>query len=105
MPVCLLSVPIFMAGSQDGHLYELHHQEREGWLWSPRSVNQSFCGYRSFARALFRRVASLLPKEKMSSILALAGYTINMSFRCHHVRVDVIMRVLGRLKTSLSVFS
>lgn len=23
---------IFMAGSQDGHLYELHYQEKEGWF-------------------------------------------------------------------------
>ena len=35
---------MFMAGSQDGHLYEPHYKERGGLLWSPSSNDQSFRG-------------------------------------------------------------
>jgi nuclear pore complex protein Nup155 len=43
---------IFMAGTQDGHLYELHYQEKEGWFGKRiQLINHSVGG-----------VSSLLPR-------------------------------------------
>ena len=40
---------IFMAGSQDGHLYELHYQEKEGWFGRRvQLVNHSVGSVQSF---------------------------------------------------------
>jgi nuclear pore complex protein Nup155 len=40
---------IFMAGSQDGHLYELHYQEKEGWFGRRvQLINQSVGSVQSF---------------------------------------------------------
>jgi nuclear pore complex protein Nup155 len=40
---------IFMAGSQDGHLYELHYQEREGWFGRRvQLINHSVGSVQSF---------------------------------------------------------
>lgn len=39
---------IFMAGAQDGHLYELHYQEQEGWFGKKiQLVNHSVGGVQS----------------------------------------------------------
>jgi hypothetical protein len=40
---------IFMAGSQDGHLYELHYQEKEGWFGRRvQLINHSVGSVQSF---------------------------------------------------------
>ncbi|KAI9512809.1 nucleoporin [Russula earlei] len=40
---------IFMVGSQDGHLYELHYQEKEGWFdRRVQLINHSVGGVQSF---------------------------------------------------------
>jgi nuclear pore complex protein Nup155 len=40
---------IFMAGSQDGHLYELHYQEKEGWFGRRvQLINHSVSSVQSF---------------------------------------------------------
>ena len=40
---------IFMAGVQDGHLYELHYQEKEGWFGKRiQLINHSIGGVQSF---------------------------------------------------------
>ena len=40
---------IFMAGSQDGHMYELHYQEKEGWFGKRvQLINHSVGGVQSF---------------------------------------------------------
>ena len=46
---------IFMCGSQDGHLYELHYQEKEGWFGKRvQLINHSVGGMQS----LLPRLAS-----------------------------------------------
>ena len=64
------------------------------------SVDQSILGS-VHRQTLFPHVASLLLKEKMWSIIALASYTSHMSFHFFYpytlAEAVVIMTVLGKL--------
>jgi nuclear pore complex protein Nup155 len=61
---------IFMCGSQDGHLYELYYQEKEGWFGKRiQLVNHSVAG-----------VQSLFPRFTSPA----ATSWLNSSFTCFH---------------------
>jgi nuclear pore complex protein Nup155 len=50
---------IFMAGAQDGHLYELHYQEKEGWFGKRvQLIDHSVGGMQSFLPKLSAPTAS-----------------------------------------------
>lgn len=54
---------IFMTGSQDGHLYELHYQEKESWFGKKiQLVNHSIGG-----------ISSLLPSFSKPATRGTAG--------------------------------
>lgn len=58
---------IFMAGSQDGNLYELHYQEKEGWFGKRvQLINHSVGGVQS----LLPRIGSSNADGKLSFVSA-----------------------------------
>lgn len=62
---------VFMVGSQDGHLYELHYQEKEGWFGKRvQLIDHSISGVKN----LFPLFST--PSSEGSSSLDF--------FRCHH---------------------
>ncbi|KAI0313508.1 nucleoporin [Amylostereum chailletii] len=56
---------IFMSGAQDGHVYEFHYQEKEGWFGKRvQLINHSIGGVQSFFPRLsthLDRIISLVP--------------------------------------------
>ncbi|KAH9175438.1 nucleoporin [Lactarius sanguifluus] len=58
---------IFMAGSQDGHLYELHYQEREGWFGRRvQLINHSVGSVQSF----FPRFTATRGEDRVVSVVS-----------------------------------
>ncbi|KAI0068445.1 nucleoporin [Artomyces pyxidatus] len=58
---------IFMAGSQDGHLYELHYQEKEGWFGRRvQLINHSVGGVQS----LFPRLTTPRTEDRIMSVVS-----------------------------------
>ncbi|KAF8507029.1 nucleoporin [Russula emetica] len=58
---------IFMAGSQDGHLYELHYQEKEGWFGRRvQLINHSVGSVQSF----FPRLTSSRAEDRIVSVVS-----------------------------------
>ncbi|KAI0304810.1 nucleoporin [Russula brevipes] len=58
---------IFMAGSQDGHLYELHYQEKEGWFGRRvQLINHSVSSVQSF----FPRLTTPRAEDRIVSVVS-----------------------------------
>ncbi|KAI0082270.1 nucleoporin [Panus rudis PR-1116 ss-1] len=58
---------IFMTGVQDGHLYELHYQEKEGWFGKRvQLINHSVGGVQS----LLPRLGSAKAEDRMTTVVS-----------------------------------
>ena len=77
---------IFMCGSQDGHLYELHYQEKEGWFGKRvQLINHSIGG-----------VQSLLPRLGSSSAEGVCFTPVGYC-TCVNVPIDKITTLVSDL--------
>ncbi|TCD69902.1 hypothetical protein EIP91_005726 [Steccherinum ochraceum] len=61
---------IFMCGNQDGNLYELHYQEKEGWFGKRvQIINHSVGGVQSLIPLLGSSKTEVLPQERIVSVV------------------------------------